>query len=116
MKKTSMLYLAAGAVLAFGFSGAAQAKCGDGKNRRVTIVNDTSYALEYLYGSNVGTDDWEEDVLGDDVLRPGQTVSVNWDDGTCSCLFDFKAVFNDNTSTVRRSYNVCTGSSWRIHE
>ena len=96
--------------------GAAEAKCNDGKDRHVKVVNDTSYTIRRLYGSNVGADTWQEDVLGDGVIAPGHMVRVNFDDGTCYCSFDFKAVFSDNTQTIHRAYNVCTESVWRIHE
>ncbi len=94
----------------------AQAECRDGKNRRIKIINDTTFTMKQLYGSNVGADSWQEDVLGTKVLGAGQTVVVNFDDGSCYCNFDLKAVFSDDTSNVRRSFNVCTEASWRIHE
>ena len=115
MKKLHLMSLAlAGALVAW--SGPAAAKCSDGKDRRVKIINDTSFTLRQLYGSNVGSDKWEEDVLGNDTIQPGGSWTVNFDDGSCYCYFDFKAVFSDNTSTVRRRYNVCTSTEWRIYE
>lgn len=107
---------ALGALAVLATSTAASSDCDDGKDRRVRITNDTSYTLVQLYGSNVGADDWEEDVLGSRVLKPGQSVTVNFDDGSCYCHFDFKAVFNDGTSTIKRRYDVCNGTGWRIHE
>lgn len=114
MKKQVLAAL--GAMVVMTMSTAASSKCGDGQDRRVKVTNDTSYTLTELYGSNVGADDWEEDVLGNRVLKPGQNITVNFDDGTCYCNFDFKAVFNDGTSTIKRGYNVCTGTGWRIHD
>ena len=97
-------------------SNAAEARCRDGKDRRVKIVNDTSYTMRQLYGSNVGTNSWQEDVLGRDTLPPGRTVNVNFDDGTCYCTFDFKAVFSNGAKAFRRGYNVCRGNEWRISD
>lgn len=96
--------------------GPAQAKCNDGKDRRVTIINDTSYTITRLYGSNVGEDDWQEDVLGNRTIAPGGKITVNFDDGTCYCSFDLKAEFSDDTETIRNGFNVCTQESWRIYE
>lgn len=101
---------------AAGWAGTANAACNDGKDRRIQVVNDTSTTLRELYGSNVSRTDWEEDVLGRDVLEPGGTVNINFDDGTCYCSFDLKAVFSDGTETIRRRFNVCTESTWRIYE
>ncbi|MEQ1688125.1 MAG: hypothetical protein ABL874_06105 [Sphingopyxis sp.] len=91
-------------------------QCTDGRDRHVVVRNDTSTTLFRLYGSNVNRSSWEEDVLGSDVLAAGQSVNVNWDDGSCECMFDFKAEFSDNTETIRRGFNVCTESQWRIVE
>jgi hypothetical protein len=101
-------------VAAAGWASAAQARCDDGRDRHVQLINETSVTLRELYGSNSGRDAWEEDVLGADVLPPGGTVRVNWDDGSCACLFDFKAVFADGGETIRRRFNVCRESVWRI--
>ncbi|MEQ1726418.1 MAG: hypothetical protein ABL882_10890 [Sphingopyxis sp.] len=91
-------------------------QCTDGRDRHVVVRNDTRTTLFRLYGSNVNRSSWEEDVLGSDVLAAGQSVNVNWDDGSCECMFDFKAEFSDSTETIRRGFNVCTESEWRIVE
>ena len=76
-------------------------------DRRVTIVNNTNYTIMEFYGSNKGTDSWEEDILGRDVLRPGQSVRIDFDDGTGYCKFDFKAIFDDDDVLVAQGINVC---------
>ena len=101
--------------------GAAQARsaghgCHDGQNRRVRMVNATSFTIERLYGSNTSRRTWEEDVLGSGVLRPSRSVVVNWDDGTCRCMFDIKAVYSDGDSSIRNAINVCRLSSFRFVE
>ena len=88
----------------------------DNHNRRVLVVNDTRHTLLRVYGSNVGTDQWEEDVLGSSTLDPGERVTVNFDDGTEYCNYDLKAVFDDGDEVIRRRFNVCTQSQWVIHE
>lgn len=90
--------------------------CTDGRNRHVMVINDTQTTLYRLFGSNVNRTSWEEDVLGSRVLSAGERIDVNWDDGTCMCNFDLKAEFSDGTETVRRNFNVCTESAWRIVE
>ena len=99
-----------------GASTPAATGCSDAQNRNVAVINDTRTTLRELYGSNVNRTSWEEDVLGSDVLGAGNRVNVNWDDGTCMCQFDLKAVFSDGTETVRRNFNVCTETAWRIVE
>jgi hypothetical protein len=77
------------------------------QDRRVRIVNDTDFTLVQFYGSNKGSKSWEEDILGSDVLRPGQSVNINFDDGTGYCKFDFKAVFDDGDVLIRKNINIC---------
>ena len=84
----------------------------DNEDRRVRIINNTSYTMQRFYASNVDTDDWEEDILGVDTLCPGRSLVVNIDDGTGHCMFDFKAVFNNGRSLVRQGVNVCRITSY----
>jgi hypothetical protein len=77
-------------------------------NRHVDIVNATGKTMSEFYASNSGTDDWEEDILGSGTLADGEVFDIDVDDGTGACKFDFKAVFTDGTSHVRRGVNVCS--------
>ena len=81
-------------------------------DRRVDIVNDTGKVMEEFYASAVDTDDWEEDILGKDVLADGEEVEIDIDDGSGACKFDFKAVFTDGTERVKRGVNVCSISKY----
>ncbi len=80
-------------------------------DRRVTINNNTGFTIMRFYGSNAGTTSWEEDILGSDVLPSGSSTTINFDDGTGYCTFDFKAEFADGSSSVESGVNVCTTSS-----
>lgn len=77
------------------------------QDRKVRIVNNTNFTIVRFYGSNKGSKSWEEDILGADVLGPGQSVNINFDDGTGYCKFDFKAVFNDGDELVSKNINIC---------
>ena len=76
-------------------------------DRRVRIVNNTGYTMIAFYGSNQGTDSWEEDILGADVLPSGYSVVIDFDDGTGYCIFDFKAVFEDGDELTDFGNNIC---------
>ncbi|GGH52666.1 hypothetical protein GVY41_08645 [Frigidibacter albus] len=76
-------------------------------DRRVKIVNQTGYTIVEFYASNTGTSDWQEDILGPDVLPSGSSVMVNIDDGTGYCKYDLLAVFEDGDEVVRSDLNVC---------
>jgi hypothetical protein len=67
MKKSMIAVLAAMLVLAF----SAAAFAGT-----IQIVNATGFTLQEIYVSDSGTEDWEEDVLGGDVLEDGVTLNL----------------------------------------
>jgi ABC-type glycerol-3-phosphate transport system substrate-binding protein len=85
----------------------------DGQDRRVRIINATGVTMTHFYASNSGQDDWEEDILGQDVLRSGASVTINIDDGSGACLYDFKARFVDGDELERYRINVCQISEYR---
>lgn len=93
--------------LAFGlacFFFAAQAAALD---RIVIITNTTNQHVEELYGSNDGTTSWQEDLLGDYTLAPGESIEVDFDDGTNYCIFDFLVVMRSGEQFKREDVNVC---------
>ena len=81
-------------------------------DRTVTVTNDTSTPMIDFYASNSGSDDWEEDILGVDVLDVGQAVDITVDDGSGYCKFDFKATFSDGAEAVKHNVNVCEVSDF----
>ncbi|HHL20561.1 MAG TPA: hypothetical protein ENJ52_03440 [Aliiroseovarius sp.] len=76
-------------------------------DRRVRIHNQTGFTMVSFYGSNKGTDSWEEDILGSQVLPSGSSVVINFDDGSGYCIFDFKAVFSDGDEVTAFGKNIC---------
>jgi hypothetical protein len=100
-------------IIGLALSGMVLASCGGGTttgsaDRRVTIANNTGQTISRFYGSNTGSDSWEEDILGSSVLPPGMSTTINFDDGSGYCTFDFKAVLSDGTPIVETGVNVCT--------
>ena len=88
----------------------------EAQDRRVWIVNDTSWTMTHFYASNVDRTVWEEDILGRDILYPGERVRVDIDDGTGYCLYDLKAVFEDGDEVVRSGFDVCDSGSWTVYD
>lgn len=86
---------------------AAATSAASAANRHVDIVNKTGMAIKHFYASTSGTDDWEEDILGRDVIANGDTFDIDIDDGTGKCKYDFKAVFANGQELVRNNINVC---------
>lgn len=83
------------------------------EDRHVKIINETDHTMVRFYASNVAAKSWEEDILGDSTVRPGQDVRINIDDGSGHCLYDFRAVFDDGQTLEKHNINVCEISSYR---
>ncbi|SRR6266436_886049 len=75
-------------------------------DRWVEFTNNTRMTIVEIYISHVGAGLWTIDLLGADMLAPASSVSVNIDDGA-GCRFDFKTVFDDGATQIRRNVNVC---------
>lgn len=105
------------AVLAAAISAVALGTMGfqsnDGQDRRVRIINATGVTMTHFYASNSGEGDWQEDILGQDVLASGASVRINIDDGSGACLYDFRARFADGDVLERYRINVCQISEYR---
>jgi len=83
----------------------------DQYDRRVVIINNTDMELVEFYASNVGADDWQEDIFGDGTLSSGSSVTINIDDGTGYCRYDFRAVFANGKEAINSRINVCEAQS-----
>jgi hypothetical protein len=95
------------AVAAAAVTASAPVQSRDGRNRRVRVHNSTGWTMLRFYASNTSRSDWEEDILGDDVLANNASIVMNIDDGTGACMFDFKAEFTNGQSLIRNNVNVC---------
>lgn len=85
-------------------------------DRRVNIINNSAYDIREFYASNVGTNSWEEDILGRDILPSGYEVVVNIDDRTGYCKYDFRAVFEDGEVVISEGVNVCEVGEFTYHD
>lgn len=84
------------------------------EDRRIRLINDSSLAIVEFHASNTGRSSFEEDILGQHVLRPGQSVVINLDDGSGYCTFDFLTVMSNRNKIVKRNVNVCQLETYRI--
>ena len=106
---TAIALVAAIAAASFGLSADANS------DKKVKIVNETRHKIVHFYASRVGSDDWEEDILGEDVLGVGQSVNINFATSDY-CLYDFRATFNDETKLEKYRINVCDIDTYRYTE
>lgn len=85
-------------------------------DRRVRVNNQTSVDIVAFYASNKGENSWQEDILGNDILSSGSSVTINIDDGSGYCKYDFMAVFADGDELVKYNNNVCELSEFNYTE
>jgi hypothetical protein len=78
------------------------------ENRRVWLLNDTSFTVVKFHASNTSRTKWEEDILGFSTIESGVGVRVNIDDNTGACRFDTKVVFEGGSTKVSNDVDVCT--------
>ena len=72
----------------------------------VQLTNNTRMTIVEIYISHVGAQLWDIDLLDTEFLTPASSVWTSIDDAT-GCRFDFKTVFDDGTTQIRRNVNVC---------
>jgi len=89
---------------------------GSTDQRDFTVYNETSYTIERLYVSPHTSDNWEEDVLGSDVLRSGHHVKITFSDDLGVCYYDIKAIYSDNTKSIKYNVDLCSISTFHFHE
>lgn len=82
------------------------------KDYHVDIVNKTGLSMKHFYASVTSANDWEEDILGRDILEDGETFTAEINDGSGKCHYDFKAVFENGASLERADINVCEVSTF----
>ena len=81
-----------------------------------TLVNKTGYVISEVYVSPSKADDWQEDVLGQDVLDDGGSVNIHFHRSDRTCHWDLKVVYKiDNTSAQWHAFDLCSVSKITIH-
>lgn len=58
----------------------------------VTVVNNTGIDIWEFYASVVDTDDWEEDILTDDILFAGESFVIDFTFPSDQVIWDFAMV------------------------
>jgi hypothetical protein len=83
-------------------------------DRYVEVVNSAHLAIVSFYASNIGSDSWQADILGNAMLPPGKHVRINLDDGSSYCRFDLKTRFADGSSVIRHDVDVCSVTKFTL--
>lgn len=76
------------------------------------LVNRGRNAVNELYASAEGEDNWGEDRLGDDTVAPGAARVVHLPNGRC--LYDVRIVYANGEATEKRHLNLCGINDMRV--
>ena len=83
-----------------------------------TLTNGTNSVLTEFYASPEGTDDWEDDVFGDAILEPGESIEITIADGRAACVYDMRFEFAEESDLepTEDTQDLCELGSYTIHE
>lgn len=74
------------------------------------LVNKTGLTIDEFYVSPSNVNDWEEDVLGVDVLPNGESVDVAFSRDEEACVWDLKIVDEEGDAVVWNKIDLCKAS------
>lgn len=80
-----------------------------------TLANATGYTIEQVYVAPSKSSDWEEDVMGSDVLGDDEEVDIVFDGREGACMYDLMVIYDDSEEAVWSGLNLCDISSVTIH-
>jgi hypothetical protein len=86
--------------------------CRDGKNRWITVRNNSSTTIMYVKMALPGTA-FGGDLLGSDVIAAGDSHRINFERSDCACSLLVRAENGDDLNWDR-VMNVCTESEWLL--
>lgn len=82
-------------------------------DRRLTVVNASDHTMTRLYASPAQGTPVDEDMLGDTILKPGQSAQLVIGGGGDACDYALKASFDDDKTRTRK-VNVCEVRTYRF--
>jgi len=83
-------------------------------DRDFVLVNGSQRIILEVYVGPSDSDDWGDDILGRDVLMPGESVTIvfsRFDGNAGKCAYDVRVVARDGGEGRIMGVNLCTTSS-----
>ena len=85
----------------------------DGK-QDFDLVNRTGYTIDQVFVSPTSSDDWQNDVLGRDVLDEKESVHIRFNRAAKTCKWDLKVVYSDGEEAEWDEFDLCEVSKITI--
>jgi hypothetical protein len=80
-----------------------------------TLVNDTGVTINELYVSPHSSNEWEEDVLGQDQLADGESVNIHFSRSEKAAKWDLKVTDKEGNSIEWANLNLLEISKVTLH-
>ena len=84
-----------------------RASSSDSTNQNFVLRNNTGQTITHVYVSAITSNNWEEDLLGRNVLPDRETLRINFNRSEDECNWDIKVNLADGTSREQRNMNLC---------
>lgn len=102
------------AASALGFGGCATDDGGGSLDSTLEIHNESSYAFAEIYLSPEDSGTWGADLLGSDILAPGEVLELSNVD--CD-VYDIRIVDDEGDDCVVSSVDLCLDNAvWRVDD
>jgi hypothetical protein len=81
------------------------------------VYNNSSSDIYYLYVSEASSSDWQNDILGEQILYSGQNVQVYFGNPNPNvCYYDFRAELSSGQVIEDYQVDVCTNDYYQIYD
>ena len=81
------------------------------------LTNGTNSVLNNFHASPVGVEQWEDDIFGQQVLAPGESMQITIADGRTVCEYDVRFEFQgDALETTTDTQDLCELGEYTIQE
>jgi hypothetical protein len=88
-------------------TGVLAADDGEPHANTVEFVNETPHTVLFIYAHMDNVTDLEDDLLGQDVLEPGQRLKVNMDLGPRRCLYEISVQLRTDGKLWYPRFDAC---------
>ena len=79
-----------------------------------TLHNNSSFVVVEVYASPNDVNEWEDDILGQDVLGSEEAVRITIADAREQCEYDLRFVFDDGDVLERPSVDLCETEEYTL--
>jgi hypothetical protein len=80
-----------------------------------TLVNDTGVTINQVFISPHTTNDWEEDILGQDILADGESLEIHFSRTEKAAKWDLKVTDKEDNSITWTNLNLLEISKLTLH-